>query len=230
MRRTPLLPAMVVVALLAGCTSNGTARPESSPTAVATQDATTAATATISPTEQARALLDQLVAAVIAHDADAVLRMVHLTRTPCTERTGIGGPPKCWSNGTNYKEGNVPPEGTLFDVLPYSSCELGWYQGAMLVWLIGFDVERAGELYATVRLTRPLVDAIDANYPTASHAALFTQRVSAGQPESSIVFAVDDRGITFIDHPCIQSAAAALANHPIYRDAIVLTKAPAFGR
>jgi hypothetical protein len=217
--------AVVTVALLAGI---AIAWYGDTPPATATPTHTPTAAPTLSPPNAAPALpvaVTRLIEAVHARDGDAINAMLQFVHAPCTERTGIGGPPKCWVGGTSYKEGNVPPDGTIVEVFLHSGCEFGWLQGTQLLNFLLFTIANSGDLHSVIRVNSPLFQEDDAPYPGATHAALFTHSLS---PDASIVYFVEESGLTFIDYPCIMPPGALLAEHPRYRDAEVIYRGPAF--
>jgi hypothetical protein len=178
-------------------------------------------TPTVTATTTPPPIVERAIDAVRARDAEAVMATVQLTRTPCTNQQGAGGPPKCSVAGTPARA-----EGTTIDAFPLSSCELGWYSRTSVRDALESTLPGAGDLYAVVRLTRPLFSERGLEFPATRYAAFFVRRAS-GMPESSFVFAVDDDGLVYIDLPCAQSAREALAN-PIYRGAEVIQRGPAF--
>jgi hypothetical protein len=159
--------------------------------------------------------------AVRARDAEAVMATVEMARTPCTYQQGAGGPPKCSVAGPGGAA-----EGTTIEAFPLSSCELGWYSRSGVRDALQPTLTGTGDLFAVVRLTRPLFSEPGLQFPTTRYAAFFVRRAS-GMPESSVVFAMDNSAMVYIDLPCAQSAREALAN-PIYRGAEVIQRGPAF--
>jgi hypothetical protein len=197
--------------------------PTATPTATATADVLTPAALTATATAPALPPVTQrVIDAVRSRDLDSVMATVQMTRIACTNRPGAGGPPKCSVAGTSP----TPPEGATIEAFPLGSCELGWYARSAVRDIVQTTLPGAGELYAVVRLSRPLFSEPGLEFPTTKYAAFFVRRAS-GMPESSFVFATDDTALTYIDLPCAQSARDALAN-PIYRGAEVILRGPAF--
>jgi hypothetical protein len=135
-------------------------------------------------------------------------------RTPCTTAQGAGGPPKCSVGGRDL------PEGTAVEVMPISSCELGWYdpQGARDIAVS--TLPSVFELQAVLRVARPLFADTDAAYPSVDYAAVFTRRAS-GSSERAIVYGMSATGVTYIELTC-DSTAQQLLDSPRYRGAEVL--------
>ena len=162
--------------------------------------------------------------AVSAGDVEAVLALVQMTEAPCTERGGIGGPPKCWIGNRSYKAGNVHPEGTIVEAFPITSCEFGWYDREAVARLVDGWVTGAGELYALIRLTAPPFED-ESYYPDLTYAAIFTLTDS---PDASRVFVFGERGLAFVHHPCILPAADTLSEDLMFERAEVIAYGPAF--
>lgn len=247
MRPASLLLCALIALACTACDSEAGAVPTSDPiateSAFAASTAETAVAASPSPTASPPAsrtptplsivpgvegtiprIVRRVTDAVSAGDVEAVLALVQMTEAPCTERGGIGGPPKCWIGDRSYKAGNVHPEGTIVEAFPITSCEFGWYDREAVAGLVEGWVTGAGELYALVRLTAPPFED-ESYYPDLTHAAIFTLTDS---PDASRVFLFGERGLAFVHHPCILPAEDALAEHPTYRDAEVIAYGPAF--
>jgi hypothetical protein len=225
MRRATTLAAiaLLVPTLLLAC-DDDSEPPTASPTPTAAATAAPTAVSTPSATATAATLppiVQRVIDAVRARDAEAVMAAVQLTSTPCTNQQGAGGPPKCSVAGPGGAA-----EGTTIEAFPLGSCELGWYSRTGVRDILQSTLPGTGELYAVVRLTRPPFNEPGMQFPTTQYAAFFVRRTS-GMPESSFVFAMDDDALTYVDLPCAQSAREALAN-PVYRGAEVTTRGPAF--
>ena len=150
--------------------------------------------------------------------------MLQFVRTPCTTVQGAGGPPKCWLGGRSEKDGNVLPAGTPVEVLPVTSCELGWYEPEQARDLAMSTLPSVGELQAVLRLTRPLFTDTDADYPALGHAVVYTRRAS-GSPERAAVYGLNASGVAYIELTCDSTAQQLLAS-PRYAGAEVLSLAP----
>lgn len=64
--------------------------------------------------------LDAIIRAALDGDAQVLQDFVAMTEAPCTTAQGAGGPPKC------SQAPGSPPDGTVVEAFPASSCELGW--------------------------------------------------------------------------------------------------------
>jgi hypothetical protein len=221
-----LILGLFALFAIAACDEEPTAE-----TPTATPTATSAAT--VAPTPAATAtpvavppVVTDVIDAVNADDVPGFMALVQTVSTPCTRQPGAGGPPKCWSQGISPSDPAVPPEGTVVDVFPLASCELGWYSRDGVEQIVEATLPSVGDLYAVLRLTRPLFSEQAVDFPEAEYAAVFVRRAS-GMPESAFIVATDQSGVTFIDLPCGQSAREALAN-PLYRGQEVVQRGPAF--
>ena len=213
--------ALAVILVVVACadstapptvTVSATATPTSTATPASTATATLTPKVAVTSTPAGRPpAVTRLIEAVSARDTVALGSMLQFVRTPCTTAQGAGGPPKC---------GPVLSAGTVVEVLPVSSCELGWYEPEQARDLAASTLPSVGELQAVLRVTQPLFVDTGAAYPALTHAAVFTRRAS-GSPERAVVYGLNTNGVAYIELTC-DSTAQQLLESPRYRGAEVL--------
>jgi hypothetical protein len=131
--------------------------------------------------------LDYLVSAVSSGSTDDLLALVHFSSLPCTEKEGLGGPPKCLADET---------EGTLVDVLPILGSEGGHIRRSVFSSWPGIG---AGQLYAAFRTSEGTFS--DEFFPAGEFGVAFFLPDKA----SVVVFQVTEVGIVRLDFPAVTS-------------------------
>ena len=174
MRRITLLLPLILAMLLVGCAGD-----DDAPTATATPEATASSTATTppdptatpttspspspteteSPTSTPDAVvdltsdpaLDAVIEVVRAGDAAGLAALMQPHEVKCTTVQGMGGPPKCWQDGSTPGE---VPDGTVVESFPMPVCELEWQPDVAVAADLMLDAP--GEWYAAVSVDGPL--------------------------------------------------------------------------
>ena len=155
------------------------------------------------------AVVDAVTLASYARDFTALQSLVRFTTTGCTQRLGIGGPPKCLSTTVDDASGKhqlwSEDEGQLVEVFPYSVCE-GEYErrdgevARLLTALAAPDgepglVERVFAVY-DLRGNDPGAP----YWPEGDYAIVFAMR--QGDERWGTTVRVGDGGVVRIDFSC----------------------------
>ncbi|MEI6136472.1 MAG: hypothetical protein WCQ48_03530 [Chloroflexota bacterium] len=159
-----LVPALLVAALLTGCTSKTpsatptpTATPSPSPTPLLPQ-----ASGAIPPA------VAQVVVAMTTHKPEDLTGLVAYQQVACTTAQGAGGPPKC-------KTGDS--QGTVYRVFATGGCEGEWVTDARPI--LKQIADTSGPLFAVVKLTRPNPDP-EPGWPKGDAAMIYNAGSGAG--------------------------------------------------
>lgn len=184
MKRTvPIALTLLLFILISACT----------PVTPATQDAAPS-NAWVSPesyhpltTRTGNAEIDNVLDAVASGDARQLRALVQFTNAPCTQREGLGGPPKC-------REGES--EGTLVDVLPFIGSEGSFFRKDEIGNWQGVD---ATGLYAVYEVS-PAVTA-EQYYPLGKYAIVLV----GSDQQSPVVLRVDQGRIVRVDSLFVDS-------------------------
>jgi hypothetical protein len=213
-RLTTLLIPAVLAAFLIACSGDSYADGESPPTSTPspTSPSTTpetpprpSPTATApgpapSPTpdpgsayETGIEAVDAVIEAVLARDAAALQSLLRFSEAACTHQFGGGGPPKCFA----YQP--APPEGTVVEAFPLSTCEGEWR--TELGPIVEMLLDRELALYGAVELNLdgPLFGL--EYYPQPEYGVLLQQEFNG--EIAGILLGVEDGGwFSYIDFLC----------------------------
>ena len=213
-----LLPALVAIVVACG----GDDDPEDAPASTATATVATA-TATVpaaepsptsapteAPAETATPALpetpppppsgstgidavDDVMEAVVALDAASLEALLRFTQAECTHSFGAGGPPKCFY----YQP--APPEGSIVEAFPLSTCEGEWRTDLAPIVEMLFDRDLSFYGVASLNLDGPLAGL--AYYPQPEYGVLLQHEVN-GESGGILLGVEDGGGITYIDYVC----------------------------
>ncbi len=148
-------PAAATATPTASASPTASATP--SPTATPSPSATPTATDAPTPTPTGAAdltgepALDAVIEVVRAGDTAALAALMRPHEVKCTTVQGMGGPPKCWQDGSPAGE---VPDGTVVESFPMAVCELEWQPDVSVVASTMLD--EPGEWYASVSVDGPL--------------------------------------------------------------------------
>jgi len=95
--------------------------------------------------------LDAVIEVVRDGDAAALAALMRPHEVKCTTVQGLGGPPKCWQDGS--APGEVA-DGTVVQSFPMAVCELEWQPDVSVA--ADTMLEEPGEWYAAVSVDGPL--------------------------------------------------------------------------
>ena len=221
---TPIVPTETETA---SPTSTATLAPE--PTGTATAPATASPSATPTPDGgdglpivdlTGEPALDAVIEIVRAGDVAGLAALMRLHEVKCTTVQGMGGPPKCWQDGS--APGEVP-DGTVVASFPMAVCELEWQPDATVV--ANTMLEGPGEWYSAIRLDGPLFGGetfFDEPYlPNPDHGLIFET------PTGPVLFLLEGDAIVYASRFCGGDDPADFIDHPAY-DATVTHRGPAW--
>jgi len=196
--RTRTLAIASVIALTAfsfACGDDAGDTPDATPTTEAaaspTVGTTTTPTAPIgTPTGESEGtptVVNDIIDAVAAADADGIEEMLVYTSLACAATVeGLGGPPIC-------AEGE--PDGTLVDVVPLAQCEGSYARpGELNTFPLTEDIT----FYAAYRTAGD-------SYPPGDYIVVFTRTQPNIEGETALAIIASDEGIVGIHFGCAQT-------------------------
>jgi hypothetical protein len=130
------------------------------------------------------AIIDQVIKAGLAADHSALAGLVHFSTLACTQKEGLGGPPKCLAS---------EPEGTQVEVLPFLGAE-GSHVRKADVSADSFKGQYA--LLAAFKVKTPAH--ADPDFPAGKYAVVF-KASGADQSTGIVTLHLDDQGIIRLD-------------------------------
>lgn len=164
-----------------------TTQAATSPTAGTTTTATAPAGTPTGESEGTPTVVNDIIDAVAAADADGIEEMLVYTSLACTATVeGLGGPPIC-------AEGE--PDGTLVDVLPLAFCEGSYARpGELNTFPLTEDIT----FYAAYRTAGD-------SYPPGDYIVVFTRTQPNIEGETALAIIASDEGIVGIHFGCAQT-------------------------
>jgi len=184
--------------------------------------ATVAPQATATPgvptgTTTGDAVIDRIIAVMLAGDVDGVASVLATTDTPCTTAQGLGGPPKC------AQAPGRPADGSLVRAFPFSTCEGGWSydlkQHASLL------VQNKLSLYGVARFATPQPPYTnETGYPSMEQMVLF-EFSAGGVQRIGLIAGVTDGKVVYTRHICVGPPEEALG---FYGPSAVILRGPAY--
>ena len=163
------------------------------------------------------AVIDRIIAVMLAGDVDGIASVLGTSETPCTTAQGLGGPPKC-----DQAPGR-PANGSLVRALPFSTCEGGWtYDLKLHATLL---VQNKLSLYGVARFSTPQPPYTnETGYPTMEQMVLF-EFSAGGTPRIGLIAGVTDGKVVYTRHICVGPPEEALR---FYGPAQMVLRGPAY--
>jgi hypothetical protein len=158
--------------------------------------------------------VDRVLIVVENGDPVAFEALLRPQTIPCTNETGVGGPPQCFNAPADL------PEGTPVEVFPYYTCEREWQED--LAAFTERILERIDQLYAVVR-----VDPVTPPEELADGAYGIVYPDAQGFETAHALIVTDD-GILAVDSSCGGTAEIFLQDGPPFYGPEVLLEGPAF--
>lgn len=178
MQRSYQIAFMVLVALtLFACAPVTPAQQDAGPTLEATAGNGVYPLSTRTGVE----VLDQVLEAAATGDTKMLRSLVEFTDAKCTQREGLGGPPKC-------REGEA--EGSPVAALPFLGAEGGFFRKDEIQNWQGIDVSG---LYAIYEVS-PAVTS-EQYYPVGKYAILFLGK----ENQPAVALRIGEKGIVRVD-------------------------------
>ena len=201
-------------------TAEATVPPSATDTPAATESPTSTPDAVVDLTDDPA--LDAVIEVVRAGDAAALAALMRPHEVKCTTVQGMGGPPKCWQDGS--APGEVP-DGTVVQSFPMAVCELEWQPDVSVVGNTMLD--GAGEWYAAVSVDGPLFGGEtffgEPYLPSPDHGLI------AETTSGPVLLLLEGNAIVYASRFCDASGgdAADFLDHPAY-DLTVTHRGPAW--
>ena len=151
--------------------------------------------------------IDQILEAVSSGDLQSLRSLVEFTNAQCTQRDGLGGPPKC-------REGE--PEGTAVEVLAFLSSEGSFLRKDEIDDWSGIDVLG---IYAVYEVNSPVVSS-EQYYPVGKYAVLFVSE----ENQPAVALRIGGSGIVRVDD--IFDSSPESLNAMVEREASTVILAP----
>lgn len=126
--------------------------------------------------------IDQVLEAVASDDSGQLRSLIRFTSAACTQREGLGGPPKCRAG---------EPEGTLIEVLPFLGSEGSFIPRDEIGEWQGIDVSG---LYAIYEVSQDFT--VEEYYPAGEYVILFAGR----DDHSPVALRLTDGRIVRVDY------------------------------
>jgi hypothetical protein len=127
--------------------------------------------------------IDQILEAAASGDVQSLRSLVEFTNAKCTQRDGLGGPPKC-------REGEA--EGTPMEVLPFLSSEGSFLRKDEIDNWSGIDVSG---IYAAYEVNAAVLSS-EQYYPVGKYVILF----SSEENQPAVALRIGESGIVRVDH------------------------------